>query len=85
MFGLDNYGIAIALLCISYLVSVSVEGSTAAASVVFVQIGVVWFVLRTAGAHRHFRRVCFLIMVAAAIAAAVQPSSAGSGSRAPRH
>ena len=71
-FGRDNYGIAIVLLGISYAVSVSTTGSTAAAAVVFVQIAVVWFVLRTAGARYRARAISVLLMVAAGFAAVLQ-------------
>jgi hypothetical protein len=80
-FRLDNYGVAIVLLAATYIVSVSADGSTAAAIVVFVQIGVVWFVLRTAGAHRRARLISFVLMVAAAGAAVLQIATGYGNSR----
>jgi hypothetical protein len=71
-FGRDNYGVAIVLLGVSYTVSVSTTGSTAAAAVVFVQIGVVWFVLRTAQARYRARAISLMLMTAAAFAAVLQ-------------
>jgi hypothetical protein len=71
-FGRDNYGVAIVLLGASYVVSVATTGSDAAAAVVFVQIGVVWFVLRTSHARYRARVFSMMLMVAAAFAAALQ-------------
>jgi hypothetical protein len=69
---LDSYGLAILLLVASYVLSVSVEARAAASAVVFVQIGVVWFVLRTSRAQRVARYVAFTIMALAAISAAAE-------------
>ena len=68
----DSYGLALLLLAGTYVISVSAQATSGASAVVFVQIGVVLFVLHTSRAHRAVRLVATVVVVVAGIVAVVE-------------
>ena len=75
----DSYGFVLLLIIASYVLSVSVVSDWGASAVIFIQIGTVWFALRTSKARRPVRHAAFVLMViagAAAIANLTEPESA---------
>ena len=67
----DSYGFVLVLIVASYVLSVSVASDWGASAVVFIQIGTVWFALRTSHARRPVRRAAFVLMVIAGSVALV--------------
>ena len=67
----DSYGFVLVLIVASYVLSVSVASDWGASAVVFIQIGTVWFALRTSQARRPVRRAAFVLMVIAGTVALV--------------
>jgi hypothetical protein len=67
----DSYGFVLVLIVASYVLSVSVASDWGASAVVFIQIGTVWFALRTSQARRPVRRAAFALMVIAGAVALV--------------
>lgn len=67
----DSYGFVLVLIIASYVLSVSVATDWGASAVVFIQIGTVWFALRTSQARRPVRRAAFVLMVIAGAVAIV--------------
>ena len=67
----DSYGFVLVLIIASYVLSVSVASDWGASAVVFIQIGTVWFALRTSQARRPVRRAAFLLLVLAGAVALV--------------
>ena len=65
----DSYGFVLLLIIASYVLSVTVASDWGASAVVFIQIGTVWFALRTAQARRPVRRAAFVLMVVAGLTA----------------
>jgi hypothetical protein len=65
----NSYGLVILFILASYLISVNITRAWTASLVLFVQIGTVWFALRTAKAHRHVRRIAAFLLVITALAA----------------
>jgi len=65
----DSYGFVLLLIIASYVLSVSVASDWGASAVIFIQIGTVWFALRTSQARRPVRRAAFVLMAIAGIAA----------------
>ena len=75
----DSYGFVLVLIIASYVLSVSVASDWGSSAVVFIQIGTVWFALRTSQARRPVRRAAFVLMVIAGTVALVnltEPSGA---------
>jgi hypothetical protein len=67
----DSYGFVLVLIIASYVLSVSVASDWGRSAVVFIQIGTVWFALRTSKARRPVRRAAFVLMVIAGTVALV--------------
>jgi len=67
----DSYGFVLVLIIASYVLSVSVASEWGASAVVFIQIGTVWFALRTSQARRPVRRAAFFLLVIAGAVALV--------------
>lgn len=67
----DSYGFVLVLIVASYVLSVSVASDWGASAVVFIQIGTVWFALRTSQARRPVRRAAFVLLVIAGTVALV--------------
>jgi hypothetical protein len=65
----DSYGFVFLLIIVSYVLSIAVASDWGASAVVFIQIGTVWFALRTSQASRPVRLASFALMVLAGIAA----------------
>jgi len=65
----DSYGFVFVLILASYVLSIVVASDWGASAVVFIQIGTVWFALRTSHAARPVRLASFVLMVLAGIAA----------------
>ena len=65
----DSYGFVLLLIIVSYVLSVSVASDWGASAVIFIQIGSVWFALRTSQARRPVRRAAFVLMAIAGITA----------------
>ena len=67
----DSYGFVLVLIIASYILSVSVASDWGASGVVFIQIGTVWFALRTSQARRPVRRAALVLLVIAGSVAIV--------------
>lgn len=65
----DSYGFVFVLILASYVLSIAVSSDWGASAVVCIQIGTVWFALRTSQAARPLRRAAFVLMVLAGFAA----------------
>lgn len=65
----DSYGFVFLLIVASYVLSIAVASDWGASAVIFIQIGTVWFALRTSQAARLLRRAAFVLMMLAGIAA----------------
>ena len=78
----DSYGLVLVLIVATYALAVS-QGSSPVlgAVVVFVQIATVWFVLRTARAHRAARATAFVVLVVAGVVAITGGVLGGTGSQ----
>ncbi len=61
----DSYGFVLVLIIASYILSVSAPSDWGASAVVFIQIGTVWFALRTSQARRPVRRAASVLLVIA--------------------
>jgi len=67
----NSYGSVLLLILFTYVFSVSVTASWAASLVITVQIATVWTVLHVSGARRPVRRIAAFLLLASAVAAAV--------------
>ena len=78
----DSYGLVLVLIVATYALAVSQGSSPVLGSVVvFVQIATVWFVLRTARAHRAARATAFVILIVAGVVAVTGGVLGGTGSQ----
>jgi len=62
----DSYGLVLALIVVTYVVSVSVTEEQAASIVLIVQLATVWLTLRTSRAGRVTRLIAGIVLVLAA-------------------
>ena len=65
----DSYGFVFLLIIASYVLSIAVASDWGASAVVCIQIGTVWFALRTSRAARPVRLAAIVLMVLAGTAA----------------
>ena len=65
----DSYGLVLALVIVTYVVSVSVDEARAASIVLVVQLVTVWITLRTSQARPVVRRIADVVLVLAGIVA----------------
>jgi len=77
----DSYGFVLLLVVVTYIVSISVTGATAASIVLTVQLVTVWLALRTAQAARLFRIVADVVLGLAAVVAVGSFFVHGSGAQ----
>jgi hypothetical protein len=78
----DSYGLVLVLIVATYVLAVSQGTSPLLGSVVvFIQIATVWFVLRTARAHRAVRAAAFVILLVTGIVAVTGGVIGGTGSQ----
>ena len=73
----DSYGFVLLLIIASYVASITVSSDWGASAVVFIQIGTVWFALRTSHARKRVRHAAFVLMVIAATSAIANVFYAG--------
>ena len=65
----DSYGLVLALVIVTYVVSVSVDESRAASIVLLVQLVTVWLTLRTSQARRITRLIASVVLCLAGVVA----------------
>jgi len=65
----DSYGLVLALVIVTYVVSVSVNEARAASIVLVVQLVTVWITLRTSQARPVVRRIADVVLVLAGVVA----------------
>jgi hypothetical protein len=75
----DSYGFVLLMIIASYVLSVSVASDWGTSAVIFIQVGTVWFALRTSQARPPVRHAAFVLMAiaaATAVANLAEPQSA---------
>ena len=77
----DSYALVLLLVAVTYVLSVSVTGATAASIVLTVQLATVWLALRTSQARRVVRIVADVVLCLAAVVAVVSFFQHGHGNQ----